>query len=83
MELIEGSYGGWPVVKGEQWNADIVDWIELIGKMSRDGINTKPIVSVSISQDFKNSSKHILMVGSRQPTTTSYSDILVALKFLD
>lgn len=68
------NYGGWPVIKGEQWNAENIDWIELIGNMSRDGINTKAIVSISVSQDFKNSSKHILMV--RCIHCTSYSEIV-------
>lgn len=79
VELIE-SYGGWPVVMGEQWNAENIDWIELIGNMSKDGINTKPIVSISVSQDFKNSSKHILMVCREH--CTSYSEIVTLYSFL-
>lgn len=61
---ILNSYGGWPVVKGAEWDEKSWDWIQTIGKMRRTGLLTGYILSTSIGANFKNSSMHTLRVRS-------------------
>lgn len=64
VDLLE-RYGGWPVVKGEKWNADNNwNWINISQQISNDGL-LKLILSWSISVDIKNSTRNILMVSFR------------------
>lgn len=71
MEILE-KYGGWPAVKGDQWNNDNWDWKEVNKKMSSDGLEDALIFSLAILTDQKNSTKRVLDV-RRFSTLTSYS----------
>lgn len=62
-ELLD-SFGGWPVVKGNAWRGDQVDWIDTIGKMRSVGLATSYIVGMSIGANFKNSTMQTLRVSS-------------------
>lgn len=62
MQEILEKYGGWPVVKGNQWNAENWDWIEAIKKISYDGLRDSIILSFHIVTDSKNSTKRTLAV---------------------
>lgn len=56
------KYGGWPVVKGEDWNEDDWDWIDTIGKMTHDGFKTELIFSSFTIRDLQNASRYVLSV---------------------
>lgn len=61
VELIE-TYGGWPVVKGGEWNSDDWDWIEICKRMSNDGLPSSFLVNIIVSTDFEDSSKNMIKV---------------------
>lgn len=65
VELLE-RYGGWPIVKGDDWNADNWNWINVSQQIFNDGL-LKLIVNWGISVDLKNSTRNVLSVGSSQP----------------
>lgn len=56
------SYGGWPVIKGDLWSDSSWNWIEIIQKFRRMGLETNIIFSFSVSTDLKNSSARVLNV---------------------
>lgn len=56
------SYGGWPVVKGDLWSDNNFDWIEIVKKFRRMGLETRVIFALSLVTDLKNSSKRVLDV---------------------
>lgn len=61
IELLE-RYGGWPVVKGDKWNAESWNWLEIQQKMYDDGFIDNLILDVSFGPYFKNSTKNVLNV---------------------
>lgn len=61
MVEILAKYGGWPVVKGDDWNSDDWNWLEASQRISRDALPDL-IVSLSIDYDLRNTSKRILNV---------------------
>lgn len=61
IELIE-SFGGWPVVKGDTWNAEHWDLIELIGKLSKAGFDTGSILTVVTRRHPKDVTQNLLLV---------------------
>lgn len=55
-------YGGWPVVKGDDWDEEHWDWIDTIGKMTEDGFEPKHILSIFVTETGENSTEPILAV---------------------
>lgn len=58
------SYGGWPVVKGDLWLDESFNWIEVIKKFRRMGLETRVIFALSLATDLKNSSRRVLDVSN-------------------
>lgn len=63
VELLE-RYGGWPVAKGDKWNADSWNWLEIQRKMYDDGFTDNLILDISFGPYFKNSTKNVLNVNA-------------------
>lgn len=61
VELLE-RYGGWPVAKGDKWNASSWNWLETQKKMYDDGFTDNLILDISFGPYFKNSTKNVLNV---------------------
>lgn len=55
-------YGGWPVVKGDDWQSKDWDWLEMSKNMSNDGLPSNFILEVSVGPDLENTSQNILRV---------------------
>lgn len=62
MVEILNRYGGWPVVEGENWEADNWDWVAAKKNILNDGLVDDLILEFSVRPDFRNSSKRILYV---------------------
>lgn len=63
VEILE-RYGGWPVVKGENWTEENWEWMQANQNISNDGLDDVLLFSLAISTDQKNSSKRILDVST-------------------
>lgn len=61
MDILE-SYGGWPVVKGNKWNEEEWNWMEVNTRMSAEGLDDALVFSLAILTDYRNSSRRILDV---------------------
>lgn len=61
LEILE-KIGGWPVVKGDKWDADHWDWLQAHREMNEFGMNSDVIVEFSIKPHFQNSSKRVIHV---------------------
>lgn len=61
VEILD-KYGGWPVVKGENWSADSWEWMDANLNMSNDGLDDALLFALAILTDQKNSSTRILDV---------------------
>lgn len=60
IELVD-KYGGWPVVKGDDWKADDWSWIDASQRISNDGL-LDLILDWGIGVDSKNSTRNVLIV---------------------
>lgn len=61
VEILD-KYGGWPVVKGNDWDrSNNWDWLEMMKRISHDGLDDL-ILTCSISVDLKNANRRILSV---------------------
>lgn len=58
------AFGGWPVLKGENWNAENFNWVEIVKKFRRMGLETNVIFALSVVTDLKNSTKRVLDVSN-------------------
>lgn len=56
------AYGGWPVVKGDLWSEGGFDWVEVIKKFRRMGLDTYIVFAFSVVTDLKNSTGRVLDV---------------------
>lgn len=56
------KYGGWPVVKGNDWASENWDWFETIKKMSNDNLPFGLLFDSNIAVDLKNTTRRILVV---------------------
>lgn len=56
------SFGGWPVVKGDLWTGENFDWVEIVKKFRRMGLETSVFFALSVVTDLKNSTKRVLDV---------------------
>lgn len=60
IELLD-KYGGWPVVKGNEWDEENWNWIDISQQISNDGL-MKLILNWGIGVDLKNSTRNVLIV---------------------
>lgn len=58
------EFGGWPVVRGEQWLEKEWDFMKTIRKLRDHGLPTNAIISTSIGAHFDNSTKRTLRVSN-------------------
>lgn len=61
LDILE-RYGGWPVVKGDEWNAANWKWLEMLKNMSSDGLPTNFLFEATIDVDQNDTTKHIIKV---------------------
>lgn len=61
IDILE-QYGGWPVVKGDEWESDDWNWLEMSKNMSTNGLPANFILEASVGPDLENTSKNILKV---------------------
>lgn len=84
VEILE-KYGGWPVVKGNDWQFDDWNWLEMSKELSSDGL-PELIFQLYITSDLKNSSKRILTVSenrSRKLTTLMIYSIKSVIRLIN
>lgn len=62
LDILE-RYGGWPVVKGNEWKATNWKWLEMLKNMSNDGLPTNFLFEATIDVDQNDTTKHIIKVG--------------------
>lgn len=62
LEQLLDKFGGWPVVKGENWSEPDWDLIKISKKLRDLGLPTSCIVSTSVGAHFDNSTKRTLRV---------------------
>lgn len=58
------AFGGWPVVKGDLWSDESFDWVEIVKKFRRMGLETSVFFALSVVSDLKNSTKRVLDVST-------------------
>lgn len=61
LDILE-RYGGWPVVKGDEWLSDGWDWLEMSKNMSNDGLPSNSILDVKVGNDHENFTQNIIQV---------------------
>lgn len=54
--------GGWPMLTGLNWDGSHWTWTDTIARMKKMGVGFDQIISVSVTNDFMNSSKRIIYV---------------------
>lgn len=62
------AFGGWPVVKGDLWSDENFDWVEIVKKFRRMGLETSVIFALNVVTDLKNSTKRVLDVSNSSTT---------------
>lgn len=61
VEILE-RYGGWPVVRGNDWQSQNWEWTDANRNISKDGLDDTLLFTVAVMTDQKNSSKRVLDV---------------------
>lgn len=62
VDMLE-RYGGWPVVKGDNWDTtDSWEWTDANLNISNDGLDDALLFALAILTDQKNSTARILDV---------------------
>lgn len=61
VDILE-KYGGWPVVKGDAWEANDWDWLEMKKNISHDGLFDDLILEFRISTNYHNTSLRSIFV---------------------
>lgn len=56
------KYGGWPVVKGDDWKSDDWDWLDVTKKLLGDGFPNNFIFEVTVDADIMDNTKNIVTV---------------------
>lgn len=56
------DYGGWPVLKGDEWIEAGWDWIDAIKRFRQDGLDPNIVFTVYASADLKNSTTRKIYV---------------------
>ncbi|XP_015787620.1 neprilysin-2 isoform X2 [Tetranychus urticae] len=54
--------GGWPLIEGPTWREAEFDWIEALKKMRAKGYDHNIFLSIYVSPDVKNNSRHIIEI---------------------
>lgn len=65
VEILERHIDGWPVVKGNDWQAEKFDWLEVSKQISHEGLESL-IVECGVTVDLKNTSKRVMSVCFRK-----------------
>lgn len=55
-------FGGWPVIKGDDWTEELWTWQKAVYDCRLNGYSVDYIVSLYVEADFKNSSRRIIYV---------------------
>jgi neprilysin len=66
INKIMESMGGWPVVKGDNWNETQWTWQKAAINCRKNGYSTDYVVDFSVGTDLKNSSTKIIDVSSKK-----------------
>lgn len=61
LEMLD-SLGGWPVLERSSWSDNDWNWIGVIKKFRRIGLDTAVIFSLSVESDLRNSTRRVLEV---------------------
>lgn len=56
------SYGGWPVIEGNQWNEDDWNWFDVYTKMFAEGLDLSLLFELEIAPSFSNSTVNRIYV---------------------
>lgn len=59
---IQDEMGGWPVVKGDDWDESKWTWQQSVKDFRKRGYSTDYIFDFSVGTDLKNSSRRIIDV---------------------
>ncbi|XP_055637521.1 neprilysin-2 isoform X1 [Toxorhynchites rutilus septentrionalis] len=60
LDILE-SLGGWPVLKGDQWDQDSSwTWVKSVGDFRQQGYSTDYFFDFSVGTDLKNSTRRII-----------------------
>lgn len=62
MQTIMESLGGWPILKGENWDENLWTYQEILLKLGKLGLETSQIFSAFIDADMKNSTARKIYV---------------------
>lgn len=62
VEILD-RYGGWPVVHGNDWQSDNWNWLDIMKRISRDGLDNL-ILECSVSPDLRNTNRRLLSVST-------------------
>lgn len=54
--------GGWPLLIGATWDPAHWTWTDTVARMKKLGVGFDQIISVTVLNDFQNSSKRIIYV---------------------
>lgn len=60
VEILD-RYGGWPAVKGNDWQSNNFDWLDALKRISRDGLDNL-IFECAVSVDLRNTNRRLLSV---------------------
>lgn len=69
------SFGGWPVLEGEDWVSEGYQWWEQVYKASEGGFGKNNIVYISVATDDKDSTKRSIFLD--QPSLGLSREFLV------
>lgn len=61
---IQESFGGWPVVKGNQWDERSWSWQDSTNKFCKKGYSPDYIFDFSVGTDWKNSTRRCIDVNN-------------------
>lgn len=61
LEILE-KFGGWPVVKGDNWNVEHWNWLDAHKQMFKNGLNSDIMVEFTIAAHYQNSTKRVIYV---------------------
>lgn len=89
LDILE-SLGGWPVLKGDQWDQDSSwTWVKSVGDFRQQGYSTDYFFDFSVGTDLKNSTRriidvrillvHCMLVSFKQPFPCRQIKLLWAL----
>lgn len=73
MVDIMHSYGGWPTVIGDLWNARSWEWYNVIGPVLNDGLGISLLIRVDVTTNQRNSTARVLDVSIRYGSSQAHS----------